>query len=157
PARAAACRGEGSGRRVPEAEAVVVLGGGHEVAGTGTGGEARDPCRGVLAGMPVVGEVLVAVADAVQLLVAVLRGAAVDAHVVRVQLGVLVAGGGVLDGDVAAVQHVGPGRDRVQAPVHEDPELRVAVPVRDGGVGVGARGGGVGRPVAVIEADHGGL
>src|SRR5699024_7082105 len=69
PARAAACRGEGSGRRVPEAEAVVVLGGGHEVAGTGTGGEARDPCRGVLAGMPVVGEVLVAVADAVQLLV----------------------------------------------------------------------------------------
>src|SRR5699024_177146 len=133
----------------PEAEAVMMLGGGNEITGTGAGGEARDPRGGVLAGVPVVGEVLVAVADSVELLVAVLRGAAVDAHRVRVPLGVLVAGVGGLGGDVAAVQHVGPGRDRVQAPVHEDPELRVAVPVRDGGVGVGARGGGVGRAVAV--------
>src|SRR5699024_4382826 len=57
---------------------------------------------------------------------------------------------------VTAVEHIGPGRDRVQAPVHEDPELRVAVPVRAGGVGVGARGGGDGRAVEVIAADQGG-
>src|SRR5699024_8175017 len=155
-ARSAPRRGEGRGRRVPEAEAVMVLGGGHEVAGTGAGGEARDPRGGVPTRMPVVGEVLVAVADPVEPLVAVLRGAAVDAHRVRVPLGVLVAGVGGLGRDVTAVEHIGPGRDRVQAPVHEDPELRVAVPVRDGGVGVGARGGGVGRAMAVIEADHGG-
>src|SRR5699024_356837 len=117
PAGAAAGGGEGGGGAVPEAEAVMVLRGGHDVAGAGAGGEAGDPARRVLGGVPVVGEVLVGVAEAVDLLVARLRGA-VQAHGVRVPLGVRVAGVGGLGGHVAAIQHIGPGGQRLQAPVH---------------------------------------
>src|SRR5699024_2672593 len=53
PAGAAAGGGEGGGGAVPEAEAVMVLRGGHDVAGAGAGGEAGDPARRVLGGVPV--------------------------------------------------------------------------------------------------------
>src|SRR5699024_2198973 len=127
-AGAAAGSVEGCGGTVPEAEAVVVLGGGHDVAGPCALRQSDDLADAALGGLPVVGEVLVGVSEAEGLLVAGLGGAAVDADGVGVPLGVLVAGVGVGRGDVAAVQDVGPGRYRVQAPVHEDPEFRVAVP-----------------------------
>src|SRR5690625_5700594 len=77
--------------------------------------------------MPVMSEVFIGVAETVDLLVAHLRGAALDAHGVGVPLGVLVAGVSVLCGHITAVQDVGPGGHRVQTPVHEDPELGVAI------------------------------
>src|SRR5699024_12476503 len=100
PAGAAAGGGEGGGGAVPEAEAVMVLRGGHDVAGAGAGGEAGDPARRVLGGVPVVGEVLVGVAEAVDLLVAGLRGA-VQVQGVCVPFGVLVVRVGGLCGQVA--------------------------------------------------------
>src|SRR5699024_8140856 len=91
-ARAATGGVEGGGVAAPQAEAVMVLGGGDEVASASALGEAHDLLHAAGRRMPVVGEVLVGTAQPVELLVAGPGGAALDAHGVGVPLGVLVAG-----------------------------------------------------------------
>ena len=121
--------------RGPQREAVVVLGGEHDVArarrpaqvGQGVEVGAR---RGVVEGAD---EVVVGVVLAVDLGVVELGRAALDLHGVAVPLGVRVLAQHplrpVLDQQLLNVGHPRrPARHRVEAPVDEDPELGVVEP-----------------------------
>ena len=129
-ARTTSDRVETGGRRVPEAETLVVLGRGDDVLGPSTDQLAHEGIRVERRGVPPIGQVLVRGAGAEQLLVALPGGAARDPHRVAVPLGVLMPGVRILGRDVHAVAVLHrPRRHRVQPPVDEEPELRVPIPV----------------------------
>lgn len=156
-ARPSPHRVEPGGGGVPQAEALVVLGGGDDVAPT-RGHQFLHEVAGVEGlGPPHIRQVLIAGARAVQVLVTSPRGAARDPHGIAVPLRVLVVGVSLLDGYGAPPVGSGPCRNRVQTPVDEESQLRVAVPLRHP---LGGVGGGVGAEVragAGFEVQHHGL
>ena len=152
-------------RRIPQGDAVVVLGRRHHVVGADRAEQARPVGRVVRLGVPVVEERRV---GCVAVLARVMRRGRrpLDADRVRVPLGVGVVREPLVVGHGAErPRRLRPRGHGVRAPVHEDAERRVLRPLRQRSAGcpdrsprdvpMRVRGGGVGAAVAVGRG-HGG-
>ena len=124
-------------RGVPQRDAVVVLRRGDDVAGAGRGEQLGPGGRVEPFGGPGVEEVVIRSVP-IDLAVMLGRWAAGDPDRVAVPLGVRVVPEPVLLGHLAqGAARLGPGGDRVGAPVDEDAQLGLGPPVRNRSAQVG--------------------